>query len=62
MDQRIKASVNQAESGRMLREAGIDPSPAIIRRLCEWLYRAGQSLVALGQRLEHSDASWGISH
>ena len=62
MDQKIKASLKQADSDRTLREARIDSGPGIIRRLRRWLYRLGQTLVALGRRLEHSDASWGVSH
>jgi hypothetical protein len=57
MDQKIKASLKQAGSRRMLREAGIDPRPWFIRRVRTWLYHLDQVLVALGQRLEHIDAS-----
>ena len=61
MDQKIKASLRDAKTGRMLHEAGILPGPGIIYRLRGWLYRLGQTLVSLGRRLEHSDASWEIS-
>jgi hypothetical protein len=61
IEQKIKASLREAESERMLAGVGIGPKPGITYRVRRWLHRLGQALVALGQRLEHSDASWGIS-
>jgi hypothetical protein len=62
MEQKIEASLREAESERTLAEAGIAPGPGIICRVRRWLYRLGQMLASLGQRLEHSNASWGSSH
>ncbi len=61
MDQKVKAALRQADSRRIRREAGLDHRPEIVRRLRSWLYRLGQTLVTLGQRLEHADTSRGIS-
>ena len=57
IDQRTKASLEEAKSVRMLREAGIDHRPRIIRQARRVLSHLGHSLVSLGQRLEHYGAS-----
>jgi hypothetical protein len=62
MDQKISAALRDAESARLLREAGIDPRAGLIRQVHRWLYRLGHNLVSLGQRLERFDASIECHH
>jgi hypothetical protein len=62
MDQRANATLHETEIRRMLREAGIDHRPRLIRRVRRWLYRLGRRLVALGRRLERFDASMEGHH
>jgi hypothetical protein len=57
MDQRVNARLNETETRHMLREAGIDHRPRIIRRARRWLYRLGHRMLTLGKRLERHDVS-----
>lgn len=62
MDQKVKAALRQADNWRTRREASKGHRPGIARWIHRWLYRLGQAMVVLGQRLEHHSAAMKDHH
>ena len=51
-EQRIANNLKEAETRRLLREAGMDPRSRVSRQVRRFLSRLGRALVSLGRRLE----------
>ena len=52
IEQRITKSLEEAETRRLLRQAGMDPRSPVFRQVRWLLSRLGHALVSLGRRLE----------
>ncbi len=52
VESHIQELLHQAETERLLREAGVCTHTWLHRQSCRWLYGLGRLLVGLGQRLQ----------
>ena len=61
MDIKVEETLREAETRRLLHEAGIDGRGWLLRQGCWLLCQVGRLLVNLGQRLQQYDASQPVS-